>query len=1025
MENGESLDDLLPEAFAAVREASKRSTGKRHFDVQVMGAAALHQGNIAEMKTGEGKTLVATMPAYLNSLAGRGVHLVTVNDYLAKRDSEWMGPIYRALGVQVGLIQSAMTPAERRPAYGAPITYGTNNEFGFDYLRDNMAMRIEDCVQRGYQYAIVDEVDSILIDEARTPLIISGMVADSAKWYQTFARIAPRLKRDEDYEVEESKYQVAVTESGVAKVEEMLGIENLYEHVNTPLVHHLQNALRAKELYKRDVAYVVVDGEVKIVDEFTGRVLEGRRYSEGLHQAIEAKEGVRIKEENQTLATITIQNYFKMYEKFSGMTGTAKTQQTEFEATYEIGVVEIPTNRDMIRADDQDQIFKNEEAKWNALVEDIVERNEDGQPILVGTVSIEKSERLSGKLNRRGVQHHVLNAKNHEKEAMIVAQAGRKGAVVVATNMAGRGVDILLGGNPEYLARQEMAARDFDNDRYLLFEMDEEERAGYEADYEPILQKFQAQTDAEHDEVVELGGLYVLGTERHESRRIDNQLRGRSGRQGDPGESMFYLSLEDDLMRMFASDRVASIMERLKWPDEEAITAKMVTRAVENAQKQIEELNYERRKNVLKYDDVMNHQREVIYGERRRILEGYDFGDQAREMAEQVVADTVQQYATAEVFAEEWDVDALLVALAEVYPVTITKDDLADVHDPHELEAMFVEEALAAYDAKETALTSPVMRDLERVVLLNITDTKWREHLYEMDYLQEGIHLRSYAQKDPLTEYQREAFDMFSELTESIREDFVRYIYRVEFVRPEAQQAQAAAGLGQPRGGRERRRRDGRSAGRQPAAGDQRQGAPQRPVPVRLGEEVQEVPRRGGVGTRDMRDPARRLFFASFAMLFIELALIRWIAAYVVYVAYFTNFVLLASFLGIGVGFLRADATRDRTRWVPVAVAGLAGAVFGLAVEGGRSAEGRRFIGLFGAPALPDWILLPLVFLGVVVAMALVAEAVGRLFSAVRAPPGVSDRHPGQRRRDRRPSPSCRSSERNRGSGAWRSPCSC
>ena len=789
VDNGESLDDLLPEAFAAVREASKRSTAKRHFDVQVMGAAALHQGNIAEMKTGEGKTLVATMPAYLNSLTGRGVHLVTVNDYLAKRDSEWMGPIYRALGVQVGLIQSPMTPAERRPAYGAPITYGTNNEFGFDYLRDNMAMRIEDCVQHGYQFAIVDEVDSILIDEARTPLIISGMVADSAKWYQTFARIAPRLKRDDDYEVEESKFQVAVTESGVAKVEEMLGIENLYEHVNTPLVHHMQNALRAKELYKRDVEYVVVDGEVKIVDEFTGRVLEGRRYSEGLHQAIEAKEGVRIKEENQTLATITIQNYFKMYEKLSGMTGTAKTQQTEFEATYEIGVIEIPTNRDMIRADEQDQIYKNEEAKWNALLEDIIERHEVGQPILVGTVSIEKSELLSGKLNRRGVPHHVLNAKNHEKEAMIVAQAGRKGAVVVATNMAGRGVDILLGGNPEYLARQEMAARDWDNDRYLLFEMDDEERAAYEAEYEPILEKFQAQTDAEHEEVVELGGLYVLGTERHESRRIDNQLRGRSGRQGDPGESAFYLSLGDDLMRLFASDRVASIMERLKWPDDEAITAKMVTRAVENAQKQIEELNYERRKNVLKYDDVMNHQREVIYGERRKILEGYDFGEQAREMVEDVVGSTVQQYCTPDVFSEEWDLDALLVSLGEVYPVTTTKAELADVHDAHEIQALFVEEALAAYDAKEEAVTSIVMRDLERIVLLNITDTKWREHLYEMDYLQEGIHLRSYAQKDPLTEYQREAFDMFSELTDSIREDFVRYIYRVEFVRPEAQQS--------------------------------------------------------------------------------------------------------------------------------------------------------------------------------------------------------------------------------------------
>ena len=823
-----------------------------------MGAAALHQGNIAEMKTGEGKTLVATMPAYLNSLTGRGVHLVTVNDYLAKRDSEWMGPIYRALGVQVGLIQSAMSPAERRPAYGAPITYGTNNEFGFDYLRDNMAMRIEDCVQHGYQYAIVDEVDSILIDEARTPLIISGMVADSAKWYQTFARIAPRLKRDEDYEVEESKYQVAVTESGVAKVEEMLGIENLYEHVNTPLVHHMQNALRAKELYKRDVAYVVVDGEVKIVDEFTGRVLEGRRYSEGLHQAIEAKEGVRIKEENQTLATITIQNYFKMYEKLSGMTGTAKTQQTEFEATYEIGVIEIPTNRDMIRADGQDQIFKNEEAKWNALLEDIVERNEDGQPILVGTVSIETSELLSGKLNRRGVQHHVLNAKNHEKEAMIVAQAGRKGAVVVATNMAGRGVDILLGGNPEYLARQEMAARDWDNDRYLLFEMDDEERAGYEADYEPILQKFQAQTDAEHDEVVELGGLYVLGTERHESRRIDNQLRGRSGRQGDPGESTFYLSLEDDLMRLFASDRVASIMERLKWPDEEAITAKMVTRAVENAQKQIEELNYERRKNVLKYDDVMNHQREVIYGERRRILEGYDFGDQAREMAEQVVANTVQQYASTDVFAEDWDVDALLGrARRGLSRSRSRRMTWPTSHDVHELEAMFVEEALAAYDAKETAMSAagharPRARGPAEHHRHEVARASLRDGLPAGGHPPPVVRAEGSADRVPARG-----------LRHVLRADGVdprglRPLHLPGGVRPARGAAgQAAAGLGQPRGGRERRRRDGGSPGRQPAAGDQRQGAPQRPVPVRLGEEVQEVPRRRRVGTRDMREIPR------------------------------------------------------------------------------------------------------------------------------------------------------------------------
>ncbi len=528
LENGEAPEDLLSEAFAAVREASKRSSGKRHFDVQIMGGIALHQGNIAEMKTGEGKTLTSTLPAYLNALTGEGVHIVTVNDYLAKRDSEWMGPIYRALGINVGLIQSPMSPEQRRPAYAADLTYGTNNEFGFDYLRDNMAMQLAHCVQRGHHYAIVDEVDSILIDEARTPLIISGMVADSAKWYQTFAKVAPKLTIDQDYEVDESKFQVAVTEAGVTKVEEILGVDNLYDNVNSSLVHHLHNALRAKELYRRDVAYVVQQGEVKIVDEFTGRVLEGRRYSEGLHQAIEAKEGVRIKEENQTLATITIQNYFKMYDKLGGMTGTAKTQLTEFEETYKISVVEIPTNRDMVRKDKQDLIYKNEDAKWNAVADDILERNEAGQPVLVGTVSIEKSERLSGVLNRRGIPHEVLNAKNHEKEATIVAQAGRKGAVTVATNMAGRGVDILLGGNPEYLARLEMAARDWDNDAYLLFVMEEEERAAYEAEYDPILAKFQAQTDAEHEEVVASGGLYVLGTERHESYSASYAARSSS-----------------------------------------------------------------------------------------------------------------------------------------------------------------------------------------------------------------------------------------------------------------------------------------------------------------------------------------------------------------------------------------------------------------------------------------------------------------------------------------------------------------
>src|SRR5436189_577295 len=610
-----------------------------------------------------------------------------------------MGGIYRFLGLNVGLIQAAKTPQQRRPAYAADITYGTNNEFGFDYLRDNMAMHINDCVQHGYQFAIVDEVDSILIDEARTPLIISGMVADSAKWYQTFARIAPRLRRDEDYEVDESKYQVAVTEAGVAKVEEMLGIENLYEHVNTPLVHHLQNSLRAKELYKRDVEYVVQSGEVKIVDEFTGRVLEGRRYSEGLHQAIEAKEGVRIKEENQTLATITIQNYFKMYGKLAGMTGTAKTQLTEFEETYKIGVVEIPTNRQMIRDDKQDLIYKSEDEKWDAVADDIIQRNERGQPILVGTVSIEKSERLSGVLNRRGIQHNVLNAKNHEKEAMIVAQAGRKGSVTVATNMAGRGVDILLGGNPEYLARQEMAARGFDNDRYLLFEMEEDERAGYEAEYEPILTKFVAQTDAEHDEVVGLGGLYVLGSGRPESRRIDNQLRGRSGRQGDPGESLFYLSLEDDLMRLFASDRIGRIMERLKWPDDEPITAKMVTRAIETAQKNVEERNYELRKNVLKYDEVMNGQRAVIYGERRKILEGYDLKEQALGFVEDVIADVVVSWCPPDTYPEDWDREALLVALGEYFPVRSTVTDIEDARDVTELQARFVQEAEDAYEA--------------------------------------------------------------------------------------------------------------------------------------------------------------------------------------------------------------------------------------------------------------------------------------------------------------------------------------
>jgi preprotein translocase subunit SecA len=819
--DGSTLEDLLPEAFAAVREAARRSLGQRHFDVQVMGAAVLHQGDIAEMKTGEGKTLVSTMPAYLNALEGRGVHIVTVNDYLAKRDSEWMGPIFRILGISVGLIQSQMPPEQRRPAYASDITYGTNNEFGFDYLRDNMAMRLDNMVQRGHHYAIVDEVDSILIDEARTPLIISGPVQDSAKWYQTFARLAPRLKRDTDYEIDESKRTVAVTEAGVSKVEESLGIDNLYEQVHTPLVHHLQNSIRAKELYKRDVEYIIKDGEVLIVDEFTGRVLHGRRYSEGLHQAIEAKEGVRIKEENQTLATITIQNYFRMYDKLAGMTGTAKTQAREFEEVYKLAAVEVPTNRDMIRMDQQDLVYKTEDWKWRSLVEDIVERNERGQPVLVGTVSIEKSEKLSTLLNRRGVQHHVLNAKQHEKEAMIIAQAGRKGSVTVATNMAGRGVDIMLGGNPEYLARQEMAANGWDNDRYLLFEMDEEEREQYEREFEPILERFKKQTDEEHGEVVELGGLYVLGTERHESRRIDNQLRGRSGRQGDPGESRFYLSLQDDLMRLFASDRITAIMNRLKWPEDEPITARMVTRAIESAQRQVESVNFERRKNVLKYDEVMNTQRGIVYGDREKILHGEDIRDRALDMVAEVIEGTVAQYVSKEIYPEEWDLDGLATSIQALYPTKLTANRLRELEDADEIGRVVLEEAVGAYEERERELGESVMRDLERMVLLSVIDNKWREHLYEMDYLEEGIHLRAYGQRDPLVEYQREAHEMFEQMKGSIVEEFVRYIYRVELVRqdeparPRPQRLVAAHG-----------REEAEAAGQQATSGKVPRNAP-------------------------------------------------------------------------------------------------------------------------------------------------------------------------------------------------------
>ena len=797
--DGESLDDLLPEAFATVREAARRTIGQRHFDVQVMGGAALHQGNIAEMKTGEGKTLVSTLPGYLNALEGKGVHIVTVNDYLAKRDSEWMGGIYRFLGLNVGLIQASMTPQQRRPAYAADITYGTNNEFGFDYLRDNMAMRLEECVQRGYRYAIVDEVDSILIDEARTPLIISGMVADSAKWYQTFARIAPRLSIDEDYEVEEAKYQVAVTEQGVAKVEELLNIENLYDSSNTMLVHHLHNALRAKELYKRDVAYVVQNGEVKIVDEFTGRVLEGRRYSEGLHQAIEAKEGVRIKEENQTLATITIQNYFKMYDKLSGMTGTAKTQLTEFEETYKIGVVEIPTNRQMIRDDKQDLIYKSEDEKWDAVADDIIQRNERGQPILVGTVSIEKSERLSALLRKRGIKHVVLNAKYHAQEAEIVAQAGKKNTVTIATNMAGRGTDILLGGNPEHMARQQALSEEVaeklpkgeekfvdDEEFVYYFHVDGFYRVP-RADWERIFSHFSRVTGAEHEDVVDLGGLHILGTERHEARRIDNQLRGRAGRQGDPGSSRFYLSLEDDLMRIFGSERISGLMQRLGMEEGVPIEHGMVSRAIERAQKQVEAQNFSVRKHLLEYDDVMNKQRESIYTLRREVLEGkihlseeevVDTRAYLLALAEDLLDEQVERFAGKQVDVEEWDIEALNREVNRIFDVEPAQLDALNLDD---MNADDIGDALwsaikANYEAKEKLVGSDLLRRVERDIMLQIVDQQWKDHLYSLDHLKEGIGLRGYGQRDPLVEYKRESFDLFTDMKQRVEEEMVRYV---------------------------------------------------------------------------------------------------------------------------------------------------------------------------------------------------------------------------------------------------------
>lgn len=779
--DGETLDDMLPEAFAVAREAASRVLSQRHFDVQVMGGAALHFGNVAEMKTGEGKTLTCVLPAYLNAISGDGVHVVTVNDYLAKRDSEWMGRVHRFLGLEVDVILSGMTPAQRRKAYAADITYGTNNEFGFDYLRDNMTHTLDDLVQRGHNFAVVDEVDSILIDEARTPLIISGPADASSKWYGEFARIAPLLKRDVHYEVDIKKRTIGVHEAGVEFVEDQLGIDNLYEAANSPLVSYLNNAIKAKELYQRDKDYIVRDGEVIIVDEFTGRILVGRRYNEGMHQAIEAKEKVEIKAENQTLATITLQNYFRLYDKLSGMTGTAETEAAELHQTYGLGVIPIPTNRPLIRVDNGDLIYKTEEAKFDAVVDDVVERHQKGQPVLIGTTSVERSEYLSKQFTKRGVAHSVLNAKFHEQEATIVAEAGRSGAVTVATNMAGRGTDVVLGGNPDIIADLVLRKQGLDP----VHNPEE-----YEAAWDGVLEKVKEEVKADAEKVRAAGGLYVLGTERHESRRIDNQLRGRSGRQGDPGESRFYLSLGDELMRRFNGAALESIMTRLNLPDDVPIEAKMVSKAIKSAQTQVEQQNFEIRKNVLKYDEVMNQQRTVIYDERRRILEGENLEGQVESMITDVITAYVNG-AASEGYVEDWDLEQLWSALKTLYPVGIDYKELvgaaeagdSDLDREGLLDAL-LKDAHDAYAKREQQINEIAgeggMRELERRVMLSVLDRKWREHLYEMDYLKEGIGLRAMAQRDPLVEYQREGFDMFTGMLEGLKEESVGFLFNLQ-----------------------------------------------------------------------------------------------------------------------------------------------------------------------------------------------------------------------------------------------------
>ncbi|WP_165067417.1 preprotein translocase subunit SecA [Marisediminicola senii] len=854
--NGESLDDLLPEAFAAVREAAKRTLGLRHFDVQLMGGAALHLGNIAEMKTGEGKTLVATTAAYLNAIASRGVHVITVNDYLASYQSELMGRVFRALGMTTGCIVSGQTPPQRREQYAADITYGTNNEFGFDYLRDNMAWQASDMVQRGHFFAIVDEVDSILIDEARTPLIISGPSSGEAnRWFTEFARLAKRLVADVDYEVDEKKRTVGVLEPGIEKVEDYLGIDNLYESANTPLISFLNNAIKASALFKKDKDYVVMNGEVLIVDEHTGRILMGRRYNEGIHQAIEAKEGVAVKAENQTLATVTLQNYFRLYSKLSGMTGTAETEAAEFMSTYKLGVVSIPTNKSMVRIDQPDLVYKNEEAKFGQVVEDIDVRHKNGQPVLVGTTSVEKSEYLSKLLAKRGIKHEVLNAKNHAREAAIVAQAGRFGSVTVATNMAGRGTDVMLGGNAEFLAVAEMNSRG-------LSPVDTPDE--YEAQWDEVFDRVKAEVATQAERVVEAGGLYVLGTERHESRRIDNQLRGRSGRQGDPGESRFYLSLTDDLMRLFNSAAAEQLMGRGNVPDDLAIESKVVSRAIRSAQSQVESRNAEIRKNVLKYDDVLNRQREAIYGDRRHILEGDDLQDRTQTFLEDVVTEVIDEH-TSEGSADDWDLDAMWTELGTLYPISISVDEVLTEAGSRGrvtrdyLTKEILSDAKLAYQKRTEGLGEAAMRELERRVVLSVIDRRWRDHLYEMDYLKDGIGLRAMAQRDPLVEYQREGFALYQSMMGQIREETVGFLFNLEVEvtgagATAAVPSVAAKGLGAPSAPVEKLRYSAPNADGEVEVRDQR-GQLERAATAKA-QRIQDEAERAAAGLEPDDEPA-------------------------------------------------------------------------------------------------------------------------------------------------------------------------